>query len=209
MERFKELTFTPGVKGVQARMGSRSAYARSEGAEVPAVPDALGEDEVAFLAARDSFYLASLGEGGWPYVQHRGGSRGFVQVLDPHTLAFPDFRGNRQYISVGNLAHDARVALIFVDYPNQARLKVLARAQVVTEADDPALLERLSSHVQGAKVERAIVLRVEGYDWNCPQHIVPRYTAEEIQTILEPMRERLTRLEQENQELRRQVASFP
>ena len=200
MGRFSEVAFTPGVKAVQTAMGSRRAYARLEGSGHE--PDALGDDEALFLGERDSFYMASVGESGWPYVQHRGGARGFVKVLDPHTLAFADLRGNRQYISVGNAGHDDRVALIFVDYPSRARLKVLAHARIVTRADDPALFERVAG---GAPAERVFVLRVEGLDWNCPQHITPRFTEEELEEMLAPVRARLEALEEENRELRRRL----
>jgi len=199
MGRFQDLAFTPSVKAVQRRMGSRRAYGRSAGDGRG--PEPLGLDERQFLAERDSFYMASVGEGGWPYVQHRGGPRGFVRVLDDATIGFADFRGNQQYISVGNIEHDDRVALIFVDYPNRTRLKVLAHARAITGADAPRLLARLSVPGYGAKVERGLVLAVEGFDWNCPQHIVPRYTQEEIASAVAPMRERMEALEVENREL--------
>jgi predicted pyridoxine 5'-phosphate oxidase superfamily flavin-nucleotide-binding protein len=200
MGRFSELAFTPAVKAVQTAMGSRRAYARLEGSGQ--TPDALGDDEALFLAERDSFYMASVGESGWPYVQHRGGARGFVKVLDPHTLAFADLRGNRQYISVGNTGRDDRVALIFVDYPNRARLKVLAHARIVTRADDPALFARVAGD---APAERVFVLGVEGFDWNCPQHITPRFTEQELEQVLAPVRARLAALEAENRELRKRL----
>ena len=132
--------------------------------------DTLGEDEIAFIRERDSFYMASIAETGWPYIQHRGGPKGFVRVIDAKTIAFADLRGNRQYISVSNVKHDDRVALIFVDYPNRARLKVLARAKIVPP-DEP-------------NAERVFVLSIEGIDWNCPQHITPRYTLEEIEQLV-------------------------
>ena len=129
----------------------------------------LGPDEIAFIRERDSFYMASINETGWPYIQHRGGPKGFVRVIDARTIAFEDLRGNRQYISKGNVEHDDRVALIFMDYPNRARLKVLARAKIV-----PAV----------APAERIFVLTIEAIDWNCPQHITPRYTLEEIEELV-------------------------
>ncbi len=200
MERFGAIAFTPSVKAVQACMSSRSAYARMEtGARSR---DAIGDDERAFLAARDSFYIATVGEGRWPYIQHRGGPKGFVRVLGPNTIGFADYRGNRQYISVGNLANNDRVALIFVDYPNRARLKVLARARLITSADDPDTLAKLASHDYRESIERGFVLEVEGLDWNCPQHIVPRYTEDEIAEATRPLRERLAALEAENATLR-------
>src|SRR5262245_15454973 len=126
MHHFSKIAFTPAVKAAQELMGSRKAYARLEHSDNDS-PDELGEEEASFLAERDSFYMASVGASGWPYIQHRGGPKGFVQVLDEHTLAFADLRGNRQYISTGNIAGDQRVALIFVDYPRRARVKILAR----------------------------------------------------------------------------------
>ncbi len=200
MGRFGEIAFTPSVKAMQASMGSRAAYARTE-AGTPS-RDAIGDDEREFLEARDSFYMATVGEGGWPYIQHRGGPKGIVRVLGPHTIGFADFRGNRQYVSVGNLVTDDRVALIFVDYPNKARLKVLARARVITAADDAETLGKLVPPNYRATIERGVVMEVEGFDWNCPQHIVPRYTEDEIAEATRPLRDRLAALEAENAALR-------
>lgn len=197
MRGFSEIAFTLAVKAAQERMGSRGAYARLE--RGPASPDALGDDEIAFLAERDSFYMASVGESGWPYIQHRGGSKGFVHVLDACTLAFADLRGNRQYISVGNVAGDDRVALIFVDYPNRARMKVLARAQIVTPSEDPETFARVAGDTPA---ERVFVLHVEGVDWNCPQHITPRFTKDEVREMTRPLIEKLEALERENGELK-------
>jgi hypothetical protein len=193
MSRFHTITFTPEVRAIQEQMGSRRSYARIPPAEAP---DVLGPDEQAFIGERDSFYMASVGAGGWPYVQHRGGPRGFVRVLDERTLAFADYRGNRQYISVGNVTRDDRVALIFMDYPNRTRLKLLARvAMHPPEAYPDVRLE------PDAKIERVFVLTVEGFDWNCPQHITPRYTEDEIAEILGP---RIAALEAEVARLRGQ-----
>jgi uncharacterized protein len=203
MSRFADIAFTPSVKALQEQMGSRKAYARI--APSGKLVDVLGEDESAFLAERDSFYMASVSETGWPYVQHRGGPKGFVRVLDEHTLGFADYRGNRQYVSVGNISKDDRAALIFMDYPHRARLKVLAHASVVTEADSPDLLRKLVVPGYQARVERGFVLKVEGFDWNCPQHIVPRFTEEEIRASTAPLRVRIEALESENRELRRLV----
>ena len=207
MGRFGAIAFTPAVKAMQARMGSRAAYARIDGASQS--PDAVGDDEREFLEARDSFYMATVGEGGWPYIQHRGGPKGIVQVLGPHTLGFADFRGNRQYISVGNLATNDRVALIFVDYPSKTRLKVLARARVVTAVDDAETLGKLVPPDYRASIERGFVLEVEGLDWNCPQHIVPRYTEDEIAEATRPLRERLAALDAENATLRAERPQRP
>lgn len=200
MGRFGDIVFTPAVKAIQEQMGSRKAYARI--APSGDLPDALGEDERLFLAERDSFYMASVSETGWPYVQHRGGPKGFVRVLDEHTLGFADYRGNRQYVSVGNISKDDRVALIFVDYPNRARLKILARASVVTDADSPDLFRKLIVPGYQARVERGFLLKVEGFDWNCRQHIVPRFTEEQVRASVAPLLVRIEVLESENRELR-------
>ena len=179
---FACIAFTPDVRAVQARMGSRLAYHQ---AEIGAVEDpALGPAEIAFIAARDSFYQATVGSNGWPYVQHRGGPAGFLKVLDPHTLGYADFSGNRQYISVGNLAGDERVSLFLMDYPQQRRLKIWGRARIVEEEAEPELLARLESPHYRARVERGVVIAVEAFDWNCPKYITPRYTEAEIQAML-------------------------
>lgn len=175
---FADIAFTMNVQALQTRMGSRDAYRRA--AEGPVEAPDLGPFEVAFIAARDSFYLGTVGETGWPYVQHRGGPAGFLKVLDARTIGFADFSGNRQYISAGNLAGDDRVSLFLMDYPHQTRLKILGRARVIDEDSEPELLERLDNPHYRARVERGIVIHVEGFDWNCPKYITPRYTEEEV-----------------------------
>lgn len=192
--RFAQLAFTPGVRHHQAEHGSDRAYRRmSEG---PETPDALGDDERLFIGQRDSFYLGTVSETGWPYIQHRGGPRGFLRVLDERTLAFADFRGNRQYVSRGNLDHDDRVSLFLMDYADQVRLKILGRARVVE--DDPELAERLAVTGYRAKVERAVLITVEGYDWNCPQHIPRLYPADIVERVVGELRDRVAALEKEN-----------
>ncbi|RKH61371.1 pyridoxamine 5'-phosphate oxidase family protein [Corallococcus aberystwythensis] len=203
MGRFAKLAFTPAAKALQEQFGSRAAYARME--RTGDAPDVLTSDEAEFLSQRDSFYMSSIGANGWPYIQHRGGPQGFVRVLDPHTIGFADYRGNKQYISAGNVSENDRVALIFVDYPNRARLKVLARASVITRETDAATLERLAVPGYGAKVERGFVLRVEGFDWNCPQHITPRFTEAEIDSAMRPMVTELDTLRAENRTLREEL----
>ncbi len=190
--RFAEIAFTPTVKKVQEELGSRPSYARMEGVAA-VVNQRLGEAEAAFIAARDSFYMATVGETGWPYIQHRGGPAGFVRVLDERTLGFADLRGNRQYISVGNLATDDRVALFFMDYPHKARLKLLGRARTVGPAEAPLL----ALPDGRARVERGIVVTVEGFDWNCPQHITERYTLDEVQAATAALTARIAALEAE------------
>jgi len=190
--RYQELLFTDTVKALQETAGSRSSYARREAGD--AFNHSLGSREIAFIARRDSFYLASVGETGWPYLQHRGGPPGFVRVLDERTLGFADLRGNRQYISVGNLLTDDRVSLFFMDYVNRARLKLLGRARLVP-AEDRAMLEKLTVSGYDAKAEHGVLIKVEAFDWNCPQHITQRLTLAEIEEAVAPLRQRIAELE--------------
>ncbi len=190
--RFGEIAFTDTVKQIQERMGSRGAYAQREGGEAMNV--ALSPREAAFIGARDSFYMGSVGETGWPYVQHRGGPVGFVRVLDEKTLGFADFRGNRQYVSVGNVTTDNRVSLFFMDYPNKARLKIFGRARLIG-SEDPATLAKLELPDYRARVERGFLIEVEAFDWNCSQHITPRYTLAEVEEAAAPLRARIAELE--------------
>ena len=203
--RFAELMFTPKVRQMQTAHGSRSAYARlSEGSG--SVPDPLTIQEAGFIAERDSFYMATVSETGWPYVQHRGGPTGFLKVIDEHTIGFADYRGNRQYVSVGNLGNDDRVSLFLMDYPNRQRLKLIGHARMVDAATEPEITAKLHDGY-AAKVERGIVIKVEGYDWNCPQHITPRYTVPEIEAMLQPVQKKIKALENENAELRKRTKS--
>jgi predicted pyridoxine 5'-phosphate oxidase superfamily flavin-nucleotide-binding protein len=179
--KFAEIAFTPGVQRVQEQMGSRRGYARLLGGE--AHHDRLGPSEAEFIGARDSFYIASVGETGWPYIQHRGGPKGFLRVLDDKTIGFADFSGNRQYVTVGNIGGDGRVSLFLMDYPNRTRLKIVGHAREVGRGD--VALERLIVPRYGARVERGIVVTVAAFDWNCPQHITPRYTRDELQAHLQ------------------------
>src|SRR5689334_16589812 len=189
---FGDIAFTDRVKALQEIHGSRAAYARMEGGE--AQPDRLGP-EAAFLAARDSLYMATVSETGWPYVQHRGGPPGFIKVLNDHTVGFADFRGNQQFVSLGNLAGDGRVALILVDYPRRRRLKILGHARAVTDEDDPAWRNRFEVEGYPARMERALVIDVVAFDWNCPQHITPRFTETEIAAAVAPLHARIAELE--------------
>ncbi|MBC8162219.1 MAG: pyridoxamine 5'-phosphate oxidase family protein, partial [Roseiflexaceae bacterium] len=179
-KNFAQLAFTASVKAEQEKYGSRRQYERMEKFERGTE---LSFAEADFIRGRDSFYLATVGEDGQPYVQFRGGAPGFLNVLDKQTMAYADFRGNLQYISVGNLAKNNRAALILMDYANRQRLKIFARIDVVEAADAPELIERLRDPDYQATIERAMVLRVEAFDWNCPQHITPRYTIEEIRVM--------------------------
>ncbi len=204
--RFADVMFTPGVKEIQKEQGSRNAYARMSDGSASG-PDALTLHEAEFIVARDSFYMATVSEAGWPYVQHRGGPQGFLKVIDKHTIGFADYRGNRQYVSVGNLSTDDRVSLFLMDYPNRQRLKVLGHARIIDAAVEPELAAKLQDDY-AAKVERGIVISVEGYDWNCPQHITPRYSAAELEEMLRPVQERIKAVELENAALRAEIAAY-
>jgi ferredoxin-NADP reductase/predicted pyridoxine 5'-phosphate oxidase superfamily flavin-nucleotide-binding protein len=197
---FAEICFTPSVKAAQRLYGSRQANRSFELSEDPR--NSLGDREAEFIAERDSFYQATVSESGWPYVQHRGGAKGFLKVLDERTLGFADFRGNIQYLSVGNINANNRISLILMDYPNRRRLKIWGRVRIVHESDEPDLIAQLEVATYRARVERGIIIHVEAYDWNCPQHITPRYSDAEIEGLLAPLRE-------ENRLLKTQVSTAP
>ena len=200
---FLDIASTPSVRAAQAANGSEAIWSDLQNDRTF---DRFTEAEIAFIAARDSFYLATVSETGWPYVQHRGGPPGFLRVLDERTLAFADFRGNRQYISLGNLVADDRACLILVDYPRRTRLKIYAHVEVRDPAGDAALKTRLALPGYRGKIERAFVLHLAAFDWNCPQHIVPRYSEAELSQSLEPIRRRIAELEAENSSLRERLA---
>jgi len=185
--------FTPAVRAAQEQYGSRAALARW--ANQDDAPDLLGEAERSFLALQDGFSLASVSSSGWPYVQWRGGPPGFLRVLDDHTLGWADFRGNRQYLSVGNAASDPRVALLVLDHGRQQRLKVAGRLAFCDVREDASLAEALTVAGYDARVECAAVLTVEAFDWNCPQHVTPRFTGEQIAAAVAPLHERIAELE--------------
>ena len=200
---FFDLTFTPSVKRAQEHFGTRRNYERFEGGE----PDFRGltDEEADFIALRDSFYLATVGENGQPYVQFRGGPAGFLKALDPMTLGYADFGGNLQYISTGNLSANDKAALILMDYPSRRRLKILARVEITDVADDPELTTKLRVPGYKAKIERSVLLHVQAFDWNCPRHITPRYTLEEIRELTRPLNEHIQSLETEIRDLKRQI----
>jgi uncharacterized protein len=202
---FGSLVFTPAVRALQEKYGSRRHYARMESSGASRAR--LGPEETAFIAERDSFYMATVGADVWPYVQHRGGPKGFLKVTDDQTIAFADFGGNKQFISTGNLTTDNRVALIMVDYPHQARLKILGRAEILSGEPAREWIERLRAPAYNAVIERVYVIRVEVFDWNCPQHITPRFTAEQVKEALAPLERRLEELELENKKLREAAQS--
>jgi uncharacterized protein len=201
-KNFATLAFTDAVKAMQEKAGSRSSYARMAKDNYI---DGLTENEIDFIEQRDSFYMASIGENGFPYIQHRGGRRGFVKVLDAKRIGFIDFRGNMQYISIGNMATNNNVALIMVDYPARARLKILAKAEVIELKDDPALYELLDLEDYKFKPERMMVLHIEAYDWNCPQHITPRYTVQDIEAAFAGQRDQITTLQAELKALKNKL----
>jgi predicted pyridoxine 5'-phosphate oxidase superfamily flavin-nucleotide-binding protein len=197
---FANIAFTPAVRAEQARMGSSArlgAFDRMSDRNFR-----LGEQESAFIAARDSFYEATVSESGWPYVQFRGGPAGFLKVLDAQTLGYARFRGNMQYVSTGNLRTQDRVSLILMDYAKRQRLKIMGRARLVELDEDPALIARLDLPDYRARMDRGLIITVEAFDWNCPQHITPRFTETEIQ----PLRAELVRLQNEVAQLRAQAA---
>ncbi len=201
---FLDIAVTPSVRAAQTAMGSDKVWIDFKGYREF---DRFTENEVAFIAERDSFYMASVSQTGWPYVQHRGGQKGFLKLVDDRTLVFADYRGNRQYLSVGNLAADDRVALILMDYAGRSRLKILAHVDIVALDADPALAEFVA--MKGRKVvpERTMLLHLETFDWNCAQHIIPRFTEAEIATAVAPLKQRLVTLETENDLLRARLAT--
>jgi len=202
---FAEIAFTPSVRAFQTRMGSRGHYAALDGMEGGGAP--LTDREADFIAERDGFYQATVGENGWPYVQFRGGPAGFLKVLDANTIGYADFRGNVQYISAGNLAHDGRIALILMDYALRRRLKLWGRARLVDTRDDATLIEQLEVPSYRARIERAVIITVEAVDWNCPQHITPRYTEAEVEEATATLRGESSRLRAQNERLRAQGAA--
>ncbi len=185
---FYDIFFTDAVKAEQSQAGSRTSYARFDGADQD-THRTLGPDEAAFIESRTSLYLATVNPDGWPYIQHRGGAPGFCKVVDNRTLAMPDYAGNRQYISTGNLAGHDKISLFMMDYARQARLKLIGRAQVVS-ALDPRLPE-----THGHTPERGLVIQVDGFDWNCPKYIPRMYSEADVQGALAQMGARIAELE--------------
>jgi predicted pyridoxine 5'-phosphate oxidase superfamily flavin-nucleotide-binding protein len=185
---FANTMFSDAAKKLQNRFGSRAAYERMS--RFGDGEQSLGPDEAEFIAARNSFYMSTVTSDGWPYIQHRGGPAGFLRVIDERTIAFADYSGNKQYISAGNLSVNDRVALFLMDYPNRTRLKIIGHAQILEPGENPALEAQLRPLVPGGKagpkVERIIPVEVVGFDWNCNQHITPRYSLEEL-AMLEPI----------------------
>ncbi len=192
---FGNLAFTPAVKAAQQRDGSRASYARNYETAVETFNDTLGDTEVGFIAAQRSVYLATVSETGWPYVQHRGGPAGFLKVLDAKTVAFADFAGNRQMVSVGNLTLNDRVAMILVDYAQGSRLKLLGRLAMHDLRPGDALSPQLLTPGYRARPQRAFVISVEAFDWNCGQHIPQRIDVEDVQKAMAERDARIAELQ--------------
>jgi hypothetical protein len=189
-EKYLEIVVTPAVARAQELYFGRSMNV-SDAPE----RDPLTADEQSFIAARDSFYMATITETGWPYVQHRGGKSGFLRVINPSTLAFADYKGNRQMISTGNVTVNDRVALFLMDYPQRTRLKILGHARVEDARQHPELVAQLAEPEARRIVERLFFIDVVSFDWNCPKYITPRYTADEVEAVVAPLRRRITELE--------------
>ena len=200
---FLDIATTKSVQTAQEENGSLTFWSNFKGNRSF---DRFTENEKNFIENRDSFYVATVSETGWPYVQHRGGPSGFIKVLDDQTLGFADFRGNRQYITVGNAGADDKAALIFMDYPNRRRLKIFARIEVKSLTDDPELAAKLILPEYKGTAERSILLHLDAFDWNCPQHITPRFTEDEVNEAVLPLRHRMIELETEVTHLRAQLA---
>ena len=203
--KYSEITCTDTVKSVQQRMASRAAYARRE--DGPDTNDRLGPNEDTFIAARDSFYIASISETGWPYVQFRGGPPGFLRVLDERLLGYADFRGSKQYITTGNVIGNDRVSLFLMDYAHRERLKILGHMAVTDARNKPELIAQLMTSDCHARIEQAVLIKVAAFEWNCPKHITPRFTQHELMEALAPIRQEMALLRAENVRLRRQAAS--
>jgi len=199
---YAELAFTESIKNLQERLGSRLSYARMQNMSYV---DGLTDHETAFIEQMDSFYMASFGENEYPYIQHRGGPKGFIKVIDEATIGIVDFAGNRQYISAGNIAVNPKVSLIMVSYPLRARLKIYAEAELIDVDDDKGLYDLLKPLDYKFKAERMMVFNIKAYDWNCPQHISPKYSVEEMQEILAPQQHYIAKLEREIKSLKEKI----
>ncbi|HEY0792475.1 MAG TPA: pyridoxamine 5'-phosphate oxidase family protein [Chthoniobacterales bacterium] len=189
-DKYMQLVLTPAVQQAQDKY-----FGKHQVVEHAPEADALTQDEADFIAARDSFYLASISETGWPYVQHRGGPIGFVKVLGPTLVGFADFQGNRQLVTTGNLGVTDRVALFLMDYPHRTRLKLLGHGRVLDAREHPELVDQLAPEPLRRKVERLFLIQVVSYDWNCPQYITPRFTAAEVEKYVAPLKARIAELE--------------
>lgn len=198
---FATIAFTPAVRSQQSRMGSADAYTRFLSGDETS-PDELGAQEIEFITGRDGFYQATVSQTGWPYVQFRGGPTGFLKVLSSRTLGYADFRGNRQYISTGNLTGNERLSMILMDYRHQRRLKLWGRARLIEGADNPEILDQLRDPSYRARPERAVLISVEAFDWNCPSHIPRRLTIDEAHEEIAALRRENEALRAENTAIR-------
>lgn len=201
-KNYAELVFSASVKEIQKRLGSRANYARMER---ETYVDGLTDYEIDFISQRDSFYMASIGENNFPYIQHRGGPKGFLKVLDSKRVGFIDFRGNMQYITVGNTVNNSNVSIIMMDYPARTRLKIIAKAEIVELKENPELYHLLDLSEYKFRPEWMILLNIEAYDWNCPQHITPRYTVAEITGVFDSQQRYTQKLEEEIKELKLKI----
>jgi len=194
--KFMQLVLTPAVQQAQDKY-----FGQHQAVDDAPESDPLTSEEADFIASRDSLYMASVSETGWPYLQHRGGQVGFVKLLGPNLIGFADFKGNRQLVSTGNLHVTDRVALFMMDYPGRERLKLLGHARVLDARENPALVEQLAPEPLHRRVERIFMIQVVSYDWNCPQYITPRFTNEEIEKYTATLKARITELEAKVAEL--------
>jgi predicted pyridoxine 5'-phosphate oxidase superfamily flavin-nucleotide-binding protein len=202
---YPEIAFTQQVKILQEKYGSRAGYARME---LSRSTDVLTQQEVDFIGQQDYFYLSTISESGFPYIQFRGGPKGFLKVLDSSTLGFIDFEGNKQYISTGNIVTNKKAALFFLDQAARARLKMFAEVEVLSISENLELAEKLELGDYSFKAKRIMIFRIKGYDWNCPQHITPRYTLPEVQDAFKDQIEATKVLKEENEFLKQQLASL-
>ena len=201
-KNFAEIAFSDAVKKLQEKNGSRKNYERMEKYQVR---NSLTDNEMGFIEDRDSFYMASIGESGFPYIQHRGGPKGFVKVLDSKRIGFIDFIGNMQFISAGNIATNNNVSLIMIDYPTKTRLKIYAKAEIVELKDNPSLYDTLNLEDYEFRPDSMMILHIEAFDWNCPQHITARYTYEDVEEIFNSQRTVIANLEKEVVALKAQL----
>lgn len=202
VKNFAEIAFTETVKKLQEKHGSRKSYERMEKFNVV---NGLTSNETTFIQNRDSFYLASIGVKEFPYIQHRGGPKGFLKIIDSKRIGFIDFVGNKQYVSAGNIATNNNVSLIMIDYPTKTRLKIFAKAEVVELKDNQELYDQLDLEDYKFRPERMMVFHIEAYDWNCPQHIKPRYTVDEINDAFLPQQDYIAKLEAKIKELKEKL----
>jgi predicted pyridoxine 5'-phosphate oxidase superfamily flavin-nucleotide-binding protein len=202
--KYLELAMTEAVRRAQ-----KHYYGRAVNIAGTPERDPLTQDEAEFIAVRDSFYLGSVSETGWPYIQHRGGPKGFLRVVNETTLAFADYKGNRQLLTTGNVSMNDRVALFLMDYQNRARLKILGHARVEDARVDPDLVAQLADPTMQQAVERLVFIDVVSFDWNCPKYITPRYSLEEVEELAGPLRTRIAELESELRAVTMEAGSSP